>query len=94
MVEGSALRVGDRVRITVQLVDALADRSVWAKSYDRDLTDILALQSEVASAIAEEIRSSDPGRAGPPAAAGPVNPARTSPTCGDATCGTGSPANR
>ncbi len=56
VVEGSALRVGDRVRVTVQLVDALADRSLWAKSYDRDLTDILAIQSEVAGAIAEEIR--------------------------------------
>jgi TolB-like protein len=47
VVEGSALRVGERVRITVQLVDAAADRSLWARSYDRDLTDILALQSEV-----------------------------------------------
>jgi eukaryotic-like serine/threonine-protein kinase len=56
VVEGSALRVGDRVRVTVQLVDAVADRSLWAKAYDRDLTDILALQSEVAGAIAEEVR--------------------------------------
>ncbi len=56
VVEGSALRVGERVRITVQLLDAVADRSLWAKHYDRDLTDILALQGEVASAIAEEIR--------------------------------------
>ncbi|MBV9341829.1 MAG: protein kinase, partial [Acidobacteria bacterium] len=55
-VEGSALRVGDRVRITVQLVDVASDRSVWARSYDRGLTDILALQSEVARAIADEIR--------------------------------------
>ena len=56
VVEGSALRVGDRVRITVQLVDVASDRSLWAKSYERDLTDILALQSEVAHAIAGEIR--------------------------------------
>jgi len=55
VVEGSALRVGDRVRITVQLVD-VADRSLWAKSYERGLTDILALQSDVAHAIADEIR--------------------------------------
>ena len=55
-VEGSALRVGDRVRITVQLVDVASDRNVWAKSYERGLTDILALQSEVARAIADEIR--------------------------------------
>jgi tetratricopeptide (TPR) repeat protein len=56
VVEGSALRVGDRVRITVELVDVASDRSLWAKSYERGLTDILALQSEVAHAIAEEIR--------------------------------------
>jgi serine/threonine protein kinase len=56
VVEGSALRVGDRVRITVQLVDVASDRNLWAKSYERGLTDILALQSEVARAIADEIR--------------------------------------
>jgi adenylate cyclase len=56
VVEGSALRVGDRVRITVQLVDVASDRSIWAKSYERGLSDILALQSEVARAIADEIR--------------------------------------
>jgi serine/threonine protein kinase/Flp pilus assembly protein TadD len=56
VVEGSALRAGDRVRITVQLVDVASDRSMWARSYDRGLTDILALQSEVTRAIADEIR--------------------------------------
>jgi serine/threonine protein kinase/tetratricopeptide (TPR) repeat protein len=56
VVEGSAMRVGDRVRITVQLVDVASDRSLWAKSYDRGITDILTLQSEVAHAIADEIR--------------------------------------
>ncbi len=56
VVEGSALRVGDRVRITVQLVDVASDRSLWAKSYERGMSDILALQSEVAHAIADEIR--------------------------------------
>jgi TolB-like protein/Tfp pilus assembly protein PilF len=56
IVEGSALRVGERVRITVQLVDVGSDRNVWARSYERGLTDILALQSEVAHAIADEIR--------------------------------------
>jgi hypothetical protein len=44
------------VRITVQLVDVANDRSLWAKSYERSLTDIVALQSEVAHAIASEIR--------------------------------------
>ena len=44
------------MRITVQLVDVANDRSLWAKSYERSLTDIVALQSEVAHAIASEIR--------------------------------------
>jgi TolB-like protein/Flp pilus assembly protein TadD len=56
VVEGSALRVDDRVRITVELVDVVNDRNLWARSYERSLTDILALQSEVAHAIADEIR--------------------------------------
>jgi serine/threonine-protein kinase len=56
VVEGSAQQAGGRVRITVRLVEARTDRSRWAQSYDRELTDILALQSEVARAIAEEIR--------------------------------------
>ena len=56
IVEGTVLRSGDRVRISVQLIDAHADTHLWAESYDRDLRDILALHSEVARAIAREIR--------------------------------------
>jgi TolB-like protein/predicted Ser/Thr protein kinase/Tfp pilus assembly protein PilF len=56
VVEGSALRAGGRVRVTVQLLDALADRSLWARSYERPEADLISLQSEVAGAIAEEIR--------------------------------------
>jgi serine/threonine protein kinase len=56
LVEGSVLRFGNRVRITAQLIEAAPDRHLWAKSYERDLQDILALQSEVARAIAQEIR--------------------------------------
>jgi serine/threonine-protein kinase len=56
VVEGSVLRVGDRVRITAQLIEAGTDRHLLAESYERDLTDILALQGEVARAIAEKIR--------------------------------------
>lgn len=55
VVEGSVLRADDRVRITAQLVDAGTDRHLWAESYERDLRDILALQAEVAQAIAREI---------------------------------------
>ncbi|MFI5372830.1 MAG: protein kinase, partial [Candidatus Eisenbacteria bacterium] len=56
VVEGSVLRAGGHVRITVQLVDAAADRNMWARSYERPLDDVLALQREVARAIAAEIR--------------------------------------
>jgi eukaryotic-like serine/threonine-protein kinase len=55
VVEGSVMRVGDRVRITAQLIQAASDRHLWADSYDRDLRDILALQSSLAQAIAREI---------------------------------------
>jgi TolB-like protein/DNA-binding winged helix-turn-helix (wHTH) protein/Tfp pilus assembly protein PilF len=57
VVEGSVLRAGPRVRITAQLVEAPTDRHLWAGSYERDLTDVLALQDEVARAITNEVRS-------------------------------------
>ena len=56
VVEGSVLRSGDRVRITTQLIQAEPDRHLWAESYERDLRDILALQSEVARTITREIQ--------------------------------------
>ncbi len=55
IVEGSVLRAGDRVRITAQLIDARADRHLWSKSFERNSRDVLALQDELASAIAREI---------------------------------------
>jgi TolB-like protein/Flp pilus assembly protein TadD len=54
--EGSILRAGDRVRITVQLIDARSDTHLWADSYERDLHDILRLQREVARDVAAAIR--------------------------------------
>ena len=56
VVEGSVRRHGERVRITAQLIEVATDRHLWAKSYERDLKDILALQGEVAQAIAQEIK--------------------------------------
>ncbi|MEE9216691.1 MAG: protein kinase [Anaerolineales bacterium] len=56
VVEGSVLRAGDRVRITAQLIETATDRHLWADSYERDLSDVLGLQSEVARAIADEIK--------------------------------------
>lgn len=56
IVEGTVLRSGGRVRISVQLIDAHADTHLWAESYDRDLSDILALHSEVAQAVARRVQ--------------------------------------
>jgi len=55
IVEGSVSRSGDRVRITAQLIDARADKHLWSKSFERNSSDVLALQGELASAIAAEI---------------------------------------
>ena len=56
IVEGTVLRAGRRVRITAQLIDAPKESHLWAESYERDLRNVLALQTEVAQAIAREIR--------------------------------------
>jgi non-specific serine/threonine protein kinase len=56
IVEGSVRRAGDRVRITAQLIRAATDTHLWAETYDRDLQDVMILQSEVACAIAGEIK--------------------------------------
>jgi len=55
VIEGSVLRQGDRVRVTAQLVDARSDAHIWAERYDGTLRDILALQSEIASAVAHRV---------------------------------------
>jgi TolB-like protein/DNA-binding winged helix-turn-helix (wHTH) protein/Flp pilus assembly protein TadD len=57
IVEGSAIRSGQRVRITAQLIQARTDQHLWAETYDRDLGDILNLQSEVSDAIAQQVRA-------------------------------------
>src|SRR5271170_2271747 len=56
VVEGTVLRSGDQVRITAQLIQASDDKHLWAQSYEGDLRDTLALQNQVARAIAEQIR--------------------------------------
>jgi TolB-like protein len=56
IVEGSVFRAGDNVRIILQLIDARDDSHLWAQSYERDLRDVLALQGEIARAVAEQIR--------------------------------------
>ena len=59
VLEGGVQRAGDRVRITVQLIDAATDAHLWAESYDRELTaaNIFAIQSEVAAAIAGALKA-------------------------------------
>ena len=62
IVEGSVQKIGDRVRINVQLIEAPTDEHLWAELYDRNLTDIFAVQSEVATAIARSLQAKLSGR--------------------------------
>jgi TolB-like protein/Tfp pilus assembly protein PilF len=55
ILEGTVRRSGDQVRITAQLIDARTDEHVWAETYDRELTDVFAIQSEIASRIADRL---------------------------------------
>jgi TolB-like protein len=92
VLEGSIAADGDRVRITAQLIDAKRDEHVWAESYDRTLSDVLATQAEVATAIARAVsnavagnqerslkRTSDPKRNQLPAASIPAPVATSGP---------------
>jgi len=56
MIEGSIDREGNRVRITVQLIDSKTDQHIWAHTYDRDMTSVLQMQSDVARAIADQVQ--------------------------------------
>ena len=57
IVEGSVQRSGGRVRVAVQLIDAHSDTPLWSQAYDRDLTDIFSVESDVAKAIAESLQA-------------------------------------
>ena len=57
VVEGSVQRTGNRVRVNAQLVDARTDRHLWAQTYDRELADVFAIQSEIAKTIAEQLQA-------------------------------------
>lgn len=57
ILEGSVRKAGDRVRITVQLIDCMTDQHRWAEIYDRELIDVFAIQSEVAQQIAGHLRT-------------------------------------
>jgi TolB-like protein/class 3 adenylate cyclase/tetratricopeptide (TPR) repeat protein len=55
VVEGTVLREGERIRVTAQLIDARSDTHVWNDTYDREMSGVLALQSDVAHAVAEAV---------------------------------------
>ena len=57
VLEGAVQKAGDKVRVNVQLIDARADTHLWAKSYDRDLKDVLAVESEVSQEIADALQA-------------------------------------
>ncbi|NQU53716.1 MAG: helix-turn-helix domain-containing protein [Bacteroidetes bacterium] len=56
VLKGSVQKAGQKVRIIAQLIEAEPDKNLWSKNYDRDLTDIFAIQTEIAKSIAEELR--------------------------------------
>src|SRR5438477_13001573 len=57
IVEGSVQKAGDQVRVNVQLINALTDGHLWADTFDRKLTDIFAVESEIAKTIAEMLQA-------------------------------------
>ena len=57
LLEGSVQRAANRVRVNAQLIDARTDAHLWAQTYDRDLADVFAIQSEVAKAIADQLQA-------------------------------------
>lgn len=74
LIEGGIVRNGGRVRITAQLVAVNPERHVWAASYERDASDIIALQREIAEAVAREIRATLSAGFRTTVGKGPVNP--------------------
>jgi TolB-like protein len=56
VLEGSVRRVGDRVRVTAELIDARSDAHLWSKTYERDMHDIFAVQDEIAAAISDALK--------------------------------------
>src|SRR5205814_7679596 len=57
VLEGSVQRAGSKVRVNAQLIDARVDKHLWAKTYDRELADVFAIETEVAQAIANELQA-------------------------------------
>ena len=66
ILEGSVRKAGNRLRVTVQMIDATKDRHVWAENYDRDLDDVFAIQSDIAAQVAGALKAKLPGPAATP----------------------------
>jgi adenylate cyclase len=56
LLEGTVQRAANRIRVNAQLIDARTDMQLWAQSYDRNLADVFAIQSEIAKAIADQLQ--------------------------------------
>ena len=57
IIEGAVIRAGDRVRVDTQLIEASTDRHLWANTYERNLGDVIALQNEIARAVANQVQA-------------------------------------
>src|SRR5208337_2790544 len=55
--EGSVVRIGEKIRVSAQLIDARTDRHIWAEDYQGDLRDVLVLQNDIATAIAHSVKA-------------------------------------
>src|SRR5207302_4763433 len=73
VLEGSVQKAADQVRVNVQLINAQTDSHLWAETYDRKLTDILGVESEIAKRIAESLQAKLTGREEQALAAKPTN---------------------
>src|SRR5207253_8358726 len=73
IVEGSVQKVADQGRVNVQLINAQTDSHLWADSYDRNLTDIFGVESEIAKGIAESLKAKLTGREEQALAVKPTN---------------------
>lgn len=78
LVEGSVRKAGSRIRVTVQLIDVATEEHIWSDRYDKELDDVFAIQTEIASKISGQIASSISGFA-PEHAAGSVSPTKVAP---------------
>src|SRR5205814_2512770 len=73
ILEGSVQKAGDQVRVNVQLVNAQTDSHLWAETYDRKLTDIFGVESEIAKAVAQSLQAKLTGREEQALAVKPTN---------------------